>query len=137
MNQGDEVHSRTSLLVALAFLASCTWIEKPRAHTYPLLVDVLTRPAAYEGKTITVEGWISLADEDHNLWLGAGDHEQWDTRGCMSLIGYDHLPDSSSLNGKRVRATGVVRNDASLSGRIIRLGAYRNLALELVKVVPV
>ncbi|MGN6091865.1 MAG: hypothetical protein ACTHOL_05900 [Luteibacter jiangsuensis] len=134
MTQGDDVHSRTFLLVALAFLASCTWVEKPRADTVPLLVDVLTRPAAYEGKTITVEAWISLADEDHNLWLGPGDHERWDTRRCISLTRYDQVSDHLSLNGKRVRATGIVRNDASFNGRIVRLGACRNLALELVKV---
>lgn len=124
-------------MVALAFLASCTWVERPRTDTDPLLVDVLTRPAAYEGKTITVEAWISLADEDHNLWLDAGDHERWDTRRCISLIRYDDVPDPSLLNGKRVRATGIVRNDASLNGRIVRLGACRNLALDLVEVVPI
>jgi hypothetical protein len=131
------MRNRTILLAALPLLASCTWTAKPGADVDTLMVDVLARPGAFEGKTVTVEAWISLADEDHNLWLQAGDHEQWNTRRCISLTRYDDVPDASSLNGRRVRVTGVVRNDASQGGKIVRLGACRNLALELIRVVPV
>ncbi|WP_167125265.1 hypothetical protein [Luteibacter jiangsuensis] len=84
-----------------------------------------------------MEAWISLADEDHNLWLGSDDHERWDMRRCIALTRYDHVSDPSLLNGERVRATGIVRNDASFNRSIVRLGACRNLALELVKVAPI
>lgn len=124
------------LFLSLAILSSCVQPARQDLKVDPRLSEILTRPRHFEGETVTVDGWMSFALEDHNLWLAAEDHERWDSRRCVSLANYDGIPNSSALNGRRVRATGIVRNDASQGGRIIRLGACRDLAIELVSVRP-
>lgn len=86
-------------------------------------------PTAFDGKTITVRGWITLRHEDKNLWATWQDHENWETTRCISLVNYDSLNDA--LDGKYVEVTGVLRKDASNGGTLLRLASCRDVALEV------
>lgn len=132
---------RTILTAAMVFIsASVLAYQVPkrsleaRIHSADTRIeDVLAHPGLYDGKRLTFDAWVSLRDEDQNLWVTWNDHEHWETRKCISLTNYDVLSGKATiLDGRHVKVTGIVRIDASERGAVIRLSACRNLALELI-----
>ncbi|WP_279207352.1 hypothetical protein [Stenotrophomonas indicatrix] len=116
---------------SLAILA-CSSMAPSRQATKadPLFLDVAAAPHAFEGQTITLRGWVSLRHEDRNLWATKNDHERWQTSRCVSLSLYASLLSRvSDLDGRVVEVTGVISNDASKGGGVIRLGACRDAAI--------
>ncbi|WP_141453162.1 hypothetical protein [Pseudoxanthomonas sp. z9] len=95
-------------------------------------LDVAANPKQFEGKEVTFRAWITLRHEDKNLWATMSDGENWETLRCVSLINYDSLDGRKrDLDGRMVEVTGTIVSDASEGGTIIRLGACRDVAIEI------
>lgn len=124
---------RTScLFLASVLLTACASYTAKNVGADPLFLDVVSSQKAFDGKTVTFNAWITLRHEDRNLWATWKDHENWETRQCISLTNYDALNGlEASLDGQYVRITGVIRSDASDNGKVIRLGSCQKMALEI------
>jgi hypothetical protein len=95
-------------------------------------LNVSGNPRSFDGKVVTIRGWLSLEHEDKNIWASKADHEAWATKRCLSIVNYDSLKlHQSMFDGKRVEVTGVVRGDASNGGRLIRLASCRDAGIEI------
>jgi len=126
------MRAQVSLLIASLLLFSCSIPAVGSQGVTTRMEDVLAHPDLYNGKRLTFYAWVSLRHEDQNLWVTWNDHQNWETRKCMSLTNYDVLSGkATTLDGRLVKVTGIVRIDASEKGAFIRLAACRNLALEL------
>lgn len=121
----------SNLVGLLLLLCAAPAVRSHDADTR--IEDVLAHPDLYNGKRVSLNAWITLRNEDQNLWVSWKDHQQWETRKCISLTNYDVLSGKSALlDGRHVKVTGIVRSDASKKGGVIRLAACRDLALELI-----
>lgn len=125
------------LLMALAslwILAACS-SRIPMATGFPAdqrFLDVAANPQQFNGREVTFRAWITLRHEDKNLWATMRDHENWETLRCVSLVNYDSLDGlERDLDGRIVEVTGTVINDASQGGTVLRLGACRDVAVEI------
>jgi len=95
-------------------------------------LDVAQSPQNFHGQVVTLRAWISLRHEDRNLWATWKDHESWETTRCISLTNYGSLEGmEASIDGRLVEVTGTIINDASKDGTVLRLGACRDIALEV------
>ena len=118
----------------------------PRTVASPLpdftFLEVARNPVNFDGKVVTVRGWITVRDEDKNLWATWEDHEKWRTPQCISLIHYDLLRGSEkALDGRYVEIRGVLRADASKQGNVIRPASCRDPGIEIadrssIKILP-
>jgi len=120
------LHAVASMLMVVA--SGCASIDLMHPSD-PEFLRAAESPGAFDGKTITIRGWITLRHEDKNLWATWRDHENWETTRCISIINYDSLDDA--LDGKYVEVTGVMREDASMGGTLLRLASCRNAAIEV------
>lgn len=127
----NPIFKLTALCCSLGLVACSPASSLQReAVADPLFLQVAAAPQTFEGKTVTLRGWVSLRHEDRNLWVTKADHERWQTPRCLSLSLYDALLDrAGELDGRLVEVTGVVSSDASKGGRVIRLGACRDVAI--------
>jgi hypothetical protein len=120
------------LLSMSTLLESCGETRRMGFVQDQAFLNVASNPLAFEGKRVTVKGWVSLRDEDKNLWATWEDHEEWDTSKCISLMHYDVLQGrEKQLDHQYVEVTGVLHRDASESGAIIRLAACRSVGIEI------
>lgn len=122
---------KIALLTLILFATGCSSIITKNKNTTVDFERLLSRPTIFDGKEVSTRAWLSFAHEDRNLWADWLDHENWDTRRCISLSGYDSSGLDDSWNGTYVEVTGTVILDASYDGSIIRFGACRDLALQL------
>jgi hypothetical protein len=125
-----------SRLIAALFvvwlLTSCASHPQITRAADTEFVKILSNPAAFDGETVKVRGWISVRHEDKNFWLTWKDHENWEVSRCISLVHYDLLDDvAKSLDGRYVEITGTFRMDASNNGSMIRLASCSKRGIEL------
>lgn len=122
---------RAIAVIAFSLLATgCVSKGPSRQEVHQHFLEIADNPSEFDGRTIRVTGWISLRHEDKNLWATPSDHEDWNIKHCISLIGYDKL-NADALDGKYVEVNGVLRKDASESGNLIRLASCRDVAIEI------
>lgn len=114
-------------------LAACA--GSPRLGIVPpdeAFILAATYPDYFDGKEVSLRGWITLRHEDWNLWATSADQEEWNTPRCISLSGYYSLRDEADeFDGRLVEVTGTILSDASLGGKVIRLGACRDVAIKI------
>ena len=128
----------TKMLHVTWFCAGLLACSSPDTPSRNVAVDsrfweVAQSPQNFDGQVVTFRAWISLRHEDRNLWATWKDHQSWDTTRCISLANYGSLESmEASIDGRLVEVTGVIINDASKDGTVLRLGACRDVALELV-----
>lgn len=122
------------ILAAMSFLlSSCATSQSRKDIADQKFFDIIAKPSAYEGQRVTLTAWITLRDEDQNLWASWSDHENWETRRCLSLSHYDVLSTSRpALDAHYVRVTGIVRSDSSRSGKVLRLASCQDASLEVI-----
>ncbi|WP_153067875.1 MULTISPECIES: hypothetical protein [Xanthomonas] len=98
----------------------------------PQLAEIFSNPEIFNDKEVTFKAWVSLRNEDKNLWATRKDNEKWNIKKCISLIGYDDLSARKDISdGAYVQVTGTIVEDGSKAGNIIRLTACRNLSIRV------
>ncbi|TMN16529.1 hypothetical protein [Pseudoxanthomonas sp. X-1] len=122
------------VIVLCAGLSACNSLGAAEGDT-PVdetFLEVARNPDKFAGQVVTLRAWISVRHEDNNLWATLKDHENWETRRCISLVNYSSLEGmEAAMDGHFVQITGTVIDDASKSGTVLRLGSCRDVALEI------
>ena len=87
-----------------AFMFACTSL--PNGQDILSITMVAGAPSTYNGKVISLSGWMTMRAEDHNLWETRSDHEKWNTKKCVSLKNYFNTAQlRKAVDGKMVVVT--------------------------------
>lgn len=120
------------ILFLTTTVSSCA--TSPNSPSPWIEVDsVLANPTAFDGKKVTVKGWVSIRNEDRGIWDGPADYANRNRRRCISLLNtYSDESINRALDRKYVLVTGVVDadsyHDASGQG-IVRLASCNRVAI--------
>lgn len=116
-------------MITFAILAL---LSMSNAHPQPSISELNTVPENYDGKTVTVTGWVVLGAESRYIVSQKRGYTTWKKGAtCLSVIngrGLDAREDE--FNGKKVRLTGIVRADADKDGSV-RLAMCSGTGLDL------
>jgi hypothetical protein len=99
--------------VAFAILALSLSGSAQHDQTAPQIVSMvqlLSSPERYDGKTVVVFGFLTIGQEDNNLYLGKGDYDNVLLANSIWVdVSREMLARSAELNLKYVRIVGVFR----------------------------
>jgi hypothetical protein len=129
-----------SLLLFFCLLASCATPLKDGITNSLRVSDVTSTPNRFDGKLIAVKGWVSMTNEDFNLWETQEDHKNWNVKKCISLKRYFRSEEQRKLvNRKFVVITGKFVMNASYENNqeIVRLGACNNFAIDFMDIADI
>lgn len=123
--------------VPLAFVMSaCATASSTRPLNWIGVADVLSKPADFNGKVVTIKGWASLGNENHQLWATQGDYEKLNRKQCISLLNsYNDDARNESLDQTTVLITGTVCQDIfhdKEGGGVIRLGTCNEVGIRFI-----
>lgn len=121
------------IFTVINFMIGCTNVSNVKALVVDDIFQILASPALYDGKEVTIRGWISMRHEDNNLWSTWQDHEAWNVNKCISLKNYFSKEDlRKSVDGKFVEIKGIFYMDADRdkNGLIVRSGSCNKFAIE-------
>lgn len=121
-----------AILACLCGACACSLRMEKSLPADERFIRVAENPQKFDGQEVTFRAWITLRHEDKNLWATMNDQSSWNTLRCLSLINYDSLSGlEPDLDGRVVEVTGTVVGDASRGGKLLRLGACRDVAIEI------
>ena len=88
-------------------------------------------PGKYDGKHVTVRGWVVIGDEARYLTATRNASRDTDLLTCISVINGGGLDaQEKNVNGKLVLLSGIFREDV-FRDKVIRLGLCNKTALDL------
>lgn len=116
-------------LFASAWLCSCSTQTGDVADVFtPSQVNA--NPKLYEGRKISVKGWIILRAENRNIWDSKSDSKHLpDVSHCLALMGVDDWTADEDIDGKILTISGVYHEYPS--GNDIELGMCSNSNLRV------
>lgn len=116
-------------MISLAIFA---FLSMTSTHPHPSISELNTVPDKYDGKKVTVTGWVVIGPESRYIVAQKTGYTLWKKGAtCLSVInggGLDAREDE--FNGKQVRLTGLIRANADEDGEV-RLGMCSGTALDL------
>lgn len=127
-----KIFGLTLVSAAVVFCSACASGKFNDIEPDPEFLKIAISPEDFDGEMVTIRGWMSLRFEDRNLWATRKDHEDWETRRCISLVNYSALKEvQGALDGRYVEVSGILRSDATMSGTLIRLASCRKVGIEI------
>jgi hypothetical protein len=95
------------------------------------VTDLNHQPERFDGKRVSVDGWVVIGDEARNLVATKSASRDRGGQTCLSVINGAGLDArEKELNGRHVVLTGVFRSDV-FRDKTVRLGLCSKTALDL------
>jgi hypothetical protein len=95
--------------------------------------ELLNRPDFYDGKRVQFGAWVTLENENYNVWETKQAMEGFDVSKCLSLQNYQQFESGpiSRFNRTFVKVSGVFSKDVTQGRPLIRWNACSDEAIAL------
>lgn len=128
---------RKLITVLVLLLTACSTSQHDRARTYLRPSEINVSPSSFDGKRVTIRGFLTMRFEDRNLWDSEESHKNWDSKQCISIVNYYWLgTKEKELDGKFVEIVGVYMKDADEDGKVIRMASCNQHGIVLTPELP-
>jgi hypothetical protein len=100
------------VLAAFPFASRAQEFDPPK--NVVSVVEILVSPEKFDGKTVSVKGWLTIRHEDTGLWATPNDYKKRNTKLCISLMNrYKDDAMNKAVDAKHVIVTGIFFKDIS------------------------